>query len=92
MATQVFWQFVNQSYNTAMNYANRNGTDSDPTTQEVLTNYAFAVGVSSGLSMGLRIGFEKSTFMSESTRKVATMVRFLRYNLRCLSSLSSNFL
>lgn len=76
MATQVFWQFVNQSYNTAMNYANRNGTDSDPTTAEVFTNFGYAVGISSALSMGCRYGFERAPFMSEATRRVATMVRF----------------
>lgn len=75
MATQVFWQFVNQSYNTAMNYANRNGTDSDPTTAEVLTNFGYAVGISSALSMGCRYGFEKAPFFTESSRKVATLVR-----------------
>jgi tricarboxylate carrier len=67
-ATQLFWQFTNQSYNTAMNYANRNGTDGAQTTSEVLTNFSYAVAVSSALSVGFRTAFEKASFLPESTR------------------------
>ena len=58
-----------------MNYANRNGTDAEASTQELLTNFAYAVGVSSSLSMGFRASFERASFMSDATRNVAKLVR-----------------
>jgi hypothetical protein len=49
---QVFWQWLNQSYNAGFNYANRNATVPIDTTQ-LVTSYVVATGVACGMSFGL---------------------------------------
>ena len=49
---QVFWQWLNQSYNAGFNYANRNATVPIDTTQ-LMTSYAVATGVACGMSFSL---------------------------------------
>ena len=41
-AGTIFWQVVNQSYNSALNYANRSG--SNVSTEQIIQSYALAVG------------------------------------------------
>ena len=48
----VFWQVVNASYNSALNYANRSGADCSNV--QILQSYMLAVGTSVGLSLGIR--------------------------------------
>lgn len=47
-----FWQWANQSYNSALNYANRSGNDMSDT--EILTSYGIAVGTSLGIALSFR--------------------------------------
>ena len=49
---QVFWQWLNQSYNAGFNYANRNATVPIDTAQ-LATSYGLATGVACGMSYGL---------------------------------------
>jgi len=49
---QLFWQWVNQSYNIGLNFANRNAS-SQVSTPEIATNYTIAVLSSCGLAFGL---------------------------------------
>jgi len=52
LANQVFWQWVNQSYNIGVNHANRNA--SNPVSdQELAVNYGAAVSTSVGVAVGL---------------------------------------
>ena len=47
-----FWQWANQSYNSALNYANRSGnTMSD---HEIITSYGIAVGTSVSIALAAR--------------------------------------
>mmetsp|Transcript_18171 Transcript_18171/g.35698 ORF Transcript_18171/g.35698 Transcript_18171/m.35698 type:complete len:326 (-) Transcript_18171:208-1185(-) len=48
----LFWQWANQSYNSATNYANRSG--SEMTTEQIATSYSIAIGTSCGLAMAFR--------------------------------------
>lgn len=52
VAATLFWQWANQSYNSATNYANRSG--SSMSTEEIATSYGIAVGTSCGLAMTFR--------------------------------------
>jgi tricarboxylate carrier len=49
---QLFWQWVNQSYNAGMNYANRNAS-TPVSTPELLGSYALATGLACGTSLAL---------------------------------------
>jgi sideroflexin-5 len=51
-ATQLFFQFLNQTYNAAVNYGNRNATVEANTT-ELLTSYVAATSVACGVALGL---------------------------------------
>ncbi|SPQ97473.1 Sidoreflexin [Plasmodiophora brassicae] len=48
----VFWQWVNQSYNVAVNHANRNASN-PMSNEQIMKAYAAAVGASCGISVGL---------------------------------------
>lgn len=48
----LFWQWANQSYNSATNYSNRSG--SDMTMEQIGTSYGIAVGASCGLALAFR--------------------------------------
>ena len=49
----ILWQWVNQTYNASMNYANRNAS-SKYTTQDIVQSYGMAVSIAIGLSLGIR--------------------------------------
>lgn len=50
-ATQVFWQWLNQTYNTGVNYANRNAS-AQQSTMDVAKSYAVTVSCCCGISFG----------------------------------------
>lgn len=50
----LFWQWANQSFGSACNYANRSGADL--TTTEIATSYGIAVGSALGLAISFRYG------------------------------------
>jgi hypothetical protein len=52
-AGTIFWQWANQSYNVAVNYANRNIGKDEMTTQDIATSYAGAVISSCSIALGL---------------------------------------
>lgn len=52
LANQVFWQWINQSYNLCLNHANRNASNT-MTTTEIGATYAAAVTASCGVAVGL---------------------------------------
>lgn len=58
MGTTIFWQWINQSYNIALNHANRNASNT-MSNKQVLEAYASAVGISCSLAVGLGWGVEK---------------------------------
>lgn len=52
VAGTIFWQWANQSYNSALNYANRSG--SEISMEEIATSYGIAVGTSVSIAMTFR--------------------------------------
>ena len=53
-AAQLFWQWINQSYNAGFNFANRNVKDgSAPDLRSIGLSYAVATGTAVGMSWGL---------------------------------------
>ncbi|GAM18850.1 hypothetical protein SAMD00019534_020250 [Acytostelium subglobosum LB1] len=52
IGTTIFWQWINQSYNIALNHANRNASN-EMTNQQITTAYMSAVGISCSLAVGL---------------------------------------
>src|SRR3989338_8575500 len=67
----VFWQWVNQSYNVAMNFANRNASNA-MSTQQILGSYAAAVGISCSLAVGLNQWVKRAVNMAPAVRAVLT--------------------
>lgn len=53
----VFMQWMNQSYNSACNYANRSGADMS--VNQIMTSYAVATTTACGLGYGLRVASSK---------------------------------
>ncbi|GAM28917.1 hypothetical protein SAMD00019534_120930 [Acytostelium subglobosum LB1] len=52
VGTTIFWQWINQSYNIALNHSNRNASNT-MSNQQVLTAYSTAVAISCSLAVGL---------------------------------------
>ena len=50
VAANIFWQWVNQTYNVVNNYVNRAGPEVDMTA--LLSSYALAVGSAIGIAVG----------------------------------------
>eukprot|EP01104_Vermistella_antarctica_P017121 TRINITY_DN6015_c0_g1_i1.p1 TRINITY_DN6015_c0_g1~~TRINITY_DN6015_c0_g1_i1.p1 ORF type:complete len:302 (+),score=52.88 TRINITY_DN6015_c0_g1_i1:224-1129(+) len=72
MTTLIFWQWINQTYNIAVNYANRN-TSNEMTHQQIGTSYATAVGVSCSVAIGLGLVSKRVTGMGPKVKKVLDM-------------------
>lgn len=52
-AALIFWQWINQSYNIALNYANRNASNA-MSNEQIAMSYATAVSVSCSVALGMR--------------------------------------
>jgi tricarboxylate carrier len=52
IASTIFWQWINQSYNVCVNYANRNASNSMPP-EKIAQAYGAAVVASGGIAVGL---------------------------------------
>ena len=69
-ALAVFGQWVNQSYNVAVNYANRNMSNPMPTSV-VATSYSLATLTSCGIAVGMgRLMAKRATKLTPFTRSV----------------------
>ena len=54
----IFWQWLNQTYNAALNYENRNAS-SVYTTQDIAMSYTIATTTAIGVALGIRKLVEK---------------------------------
>eukprot|EP01119_Soliformovum_irregulare_P019762 TRINITY_DN6326_c0_g1_i1.p1 TRINITY_DN6326_c0_g1~~TRINITY_DN6326_c0_g1_i1.p1 ORF type:complete len:331 (+),score=70.01 TRINITY_DN6326_c0_g1_i1:130-993(+) len=72
----LFWQFVNQSYNIALNHSNRNASN-ELSNDVILKTYGAAVTISCGVAVGLGLFVNKSRFIPGSIRPLlARLVPF----------------
>ncbi|WKX94150.1 hypothetical protein Q1695_011426 [Nippostrongylus brasiliensis] len=67
--TLLFWQWMNQSHNACVNYANRNATQPQPLST-YLSAYAAAVTAACSISAGLTYLIKKSTTMPKTTQLI----------------------
>ncbi|KAM4809627.1 sideroflexin-5 [Rhinophrynus dorsalis] len=67
LASTVFWQWLNQSHNAGVNYANRNATKPSPTSKFIL-GYTGAVVSAVSIAVGLNVLVQRANKFSPSTR------------------------
>ncbi|VDP12759.1 unnamed protein product [Heligmosomoides polygyrus] len=67
--TLLFWQWMNQSHNACVNYANRNATQPQPLST-YLGAYGAAVTAACSISAGLTYMIKKSTGLPATTRLI----------------------
>ncbi|XP_065071084.1 sideroflexin-5-like [Rhopilema esculentum] len=84
----IFWQWMNQSHNAFVNYANRNATKETPTSR-FIQSYAGAVTSAVGIAVGLSLFIKRSTL---STNSKALVQRFVAYPATCMANLCNIFL
>eukprot|EP01132_Coremiostelium_polycephalum_P005075 gene5075-6317_t len=73
VATSIFWQWVNQSYNIALNHANRNASN-QMSNKQVFQAYLSAVGISCSLAVGLGYGVNKLNLKSVAVQSGLRML------------------
>ncbi|CAH1785075.1 unnamed protein product [Owenia fusiformis] len=66
-ATMIFWQWINQSHNACVNYANRNATKETPTIRFVI-GYTGAVSAAMGIAVGLSTLIKRANGMSPGAK------------------------
>ncbi|XP_067884770.1 sideroflexin-5-like isoform X1 [Heterodontus francisci] len=69
LATTVFWQWLNQSHNACVNYANRNATKLTPMSKFIL-GYVGAVTSAVSIAVGLNVFIEKASRFNPATRSL----------------------
>ncbi|XP_060784072.1 sideroflexin-5b [Neoarius graeffei] len=69
LASTVFWQWLNQSHNACVNYANRNATKPTPTSR-FIQGYLGAVTSAVSIAVGLNVLLEKSRKFNPATRLI----------------------
>ncbi|XP_029450441.1 sideroflexin-5 [Rhinatrema bivittatum] len=67
LASTVFWQWLNQSHNACVNYANRNATKPSPTSK-FIQGYFGAVISAVSIAVGLNVLVQKANTFTPSTR------------------------
>ncbi|XP_051945056.1 sideroflexin-5-like [Xyrauchen texanus] len=67
LASTVFWQWLNQSHNACVNYANRNATKPTPTSK-FIQGYLGAVTSAVSIAVGLNVLIQKSSKFNPTTR------------------------
>uniref|UniRef100_A0A672TFK3 Sideroflexin-5-like n=1 Tax=Sinocyclocheilus grahami TaxID=75366 RepID=A0A672TFK3_SINGR len=67
LASTVLWQWLNQSHNACVNYANRNATKPTPTSK-FIQGYVGAVTSAVSIAVGLNVLLEKSSKYNPATR------------------------
>ena len=69
MAQTVFWQWLNQSHNAAVNFANRNATK-PVQVSTILQGYSGAVTAAITISLGLSLLLKKASNLSPATKSM----------------------
>ncbi|XP_056295372.1 sideroflexin-5b isoform X2 [Pseudoliparis swirei] len=69
LVSTIIWQWLNQSHNACVNFANRNATKPTPTSK-FLQGYAGAVGSAVSIAVGLNVLIQKANKLSPATRMI----------------------
>lgn len=69
----IFWQWLNQSHNACVNYANRNGTRPSQV-EQFKKSYVYAVTTAVTIATGINLAIKKVNFLSQSIKLV--LLRF----------------
>ncbi|XP_077589672.1 sideroflexin-5b [Stigmatopora nigra] len=69
IASTIIWQWLNQSHNACVNYANRNATKPTPTSR-FLQGYFGAVTSAVSIAVGLNVLIQKANKLSPATRTI----------------------
>lgn len=69
VVSTIIWQWLNQSHNACVNYANRNATKPTPTSK-FLQGYVGAVTSAVSLAVGLNLLIQKANKLSPATRMI----------------------
>ncbi|XP_038554862.1 sideroflexin-5b isoform X1 [Micropterus salmoides] len=69
VVSTIIWQWLNQSHNACVNYANRNATKPTPTSK-FLQGYVGAVTSAVSLAVGLNMLIQKANKLSPATRMI----------------------
>ncbi|XP_062578380.1 sideroflexin-5-like [Saccostrea cucullata] len=67
IASTIFWQWINQSHNACVNYANRNATSPTPISRFLL-GYAGAVTTAVSIAVGLNVLIQKANKFNPATK------------------------
>lgn len=67
IASTIFWQWINQSHNACVNYANRNATSPTPMSRFLL-GYTGAVSTAVSIAVGLNLLIQKANKFSPATK------------------------
>ncbi|XP_071948666.1 sideroflexin-5-like [Antedon mediterranea] len=67
LASTIFWQWINQSHNAMVNYANRNASQETPLSR-FLMGYFAAVGSACTIAVSLNMLLKRATKLKASTR------------------------
>jgi len=89
IAKVVFWQWVNQSYNIALNHAQRN-TSNEMTTDTIVKTYAAAVAISCGVAVGLGQVVQRASVFSPAIR--TNIQRFVPYTAVATAGIANVFM
>jgi len=76
MTTVVFWQWLNQSHNACVNYANRNATKPTPL-KRFLMGYTGAVTTAVSVAVGLNLVLRRASRFGERSKYIIS--RFIPY-------------
>ncbi|XP_077958109.1 sideroflexin-5b isoform X1 [Gasterosteus aculeatus] len=69
VVSTIIWQWLNQSHNACVNFANRNATKPTPTS-EFLQGYVGAVTSAVSIAVGLNVLIQKANRLSPATRMI----------------------
>lgn len=69
VVSTIIWQWLNQSHNACVNYANRNATKPTPTSK-FLQGYVGAVSSAVSIAVGLNVLIQKANKLSPATRMI----------------------
>jgi len=85
----VFWQFINQSYNIALNHSNRNASN-EMSVDRIVKSYAGAVAISCSAAVGLSQLVKKSTSFSPGIRTLTQ--KFVPFTAVAIAGVANVFM